>query len=107
MPIVWEAGRAPRPDWTGAEYLVPTGIRSPDRPARNESLYWLSYPAPDMSAEYVYEMRVAKDQLQYRLISSAEISSTDTVRALCDIQMAVPTWREKHHWNLISAFHSL
>ena len=24
----------------------PTGIRSPDRPARSESLYRLSYPAP-------------------------------------------------------------
>ena len=29
--------------WTGAENLVPTGIRSPDRPARSESLYRLSY----------------------------------------------------------------
>ena len=24
----------------------PTGIRSPDRPARSESLYWLNYPGP-------------------------------------------------------------
>jgi len=30
--------------WTGAENLAPTGIRSPDRPARTESLYGLSYP---------------------------------------------------------------
>jgi len=28
-----------------AENLVPTGIRSPDRPARSQSLYRLSYPA--------------------------------------------------------------
>ena len=27
----------------GAENLAPTGIRSPDRPARSESLYRLSY----------------------------------------------------------------
>jgi rRNA maturation protein Nop10 len=27
------------------ENLVPTGIRSPDRPARSESLYWPRYPA--------------------------------------------------------------
>jgi len=26
----------PRPVWTGAENLAPTGIRSPDRPARSE-----------------------------------------------------------------------
>jgi hypothetical protein len=36
----------PRPVWTGAENLAPTGIRSPDRPARSESLYRLSYPGP-------------------------------------------------------------
>ena len=28
-----------------AENLAPTGIRSPDRPARSQSLYRLSYPA--------------------------------------------------------------
>ena len=44
-PIVQEAGWAPRPVWTGAEYLDPTGIRYPDRPARSQSLYRLSYPA--------------------------------------------------------------
>ena len=33
------------PVWTGAENLAPTGIRSPDRPARSQSLYQLSYPA--------------------------------------------------------------
>jgi len=32
--------------WTGAENLAPTGIRSPDRPARSESLYRLWYPGP-------------------------------------------------------------
>ena len=30
----------------GAENLALTEIRSPDRPARNESLYRLSYPGP-------------------------------------------------------------
>jgi hypothetical protein len=34
------------PVWTGAENLAPTGIQSPDRPARSESLYRLSYPDP-------------------------------------------------------------
>ena len=46
VPIVQEAGWAPGPVWTGAENLVPTGIRSPDRPARSQSLYRLSYPVP-------------------------------------------------------------
>ena len=36
--IVQEARYAPGPVWTVAENLAPTGIRSPDRPARSESL---------------------------------------------------------------------
>jgi hypothetical protein len=31
-----------RPVWTGAENLAPTGIWSPDLPARSQLLYWLS-----------------------------------------------------------------
>ena len=46
VPVVQEAEWAPGPVWTGAENLAPTGIRSPDRPARSESLYRLSYPGP-------------------------------------------------------------
>ena len=38
-PVVQDAGGASGPVWTGAENLAHTGIRSPDRPARNESLY--------------------------------------------------------------------
>ena len=34
-----------RPVWTGAENLAPTGIPSPDHPARGESLYRLNYPS--------------------------------------------------------------
>ena len=44
VPIVQEAGWAPEPVWTGAENLAPTKIRSPDRPARSQSIYRLSYP---------------------------------------------------------------
>jgi hypothetical protein len=36
----------PGPFWTGAEKLAPTGIRSPDHPARSESLYRLRYSGP-------------------------------------------------------------
>ena len=44
VSIVYEAEWAPGPVWTGAENLAPTGIRSPGRPARSESLYRLNYP---------------------------------------------------------------
>jgi hypothetical protein len=46
VPIVGEAGWAPGPVRTGAENLASTGIRSPERPARSQSLYRLSYPGP-------------------------------------------------------------
>jgi hypothetical protein len=45
VPIVKEAGWAPGPAWTCEKNLAPTEIRSPDRPARGQSLYRLSYPA--------------------------------------------------------------
>ena len=46
VPIVLEAGWAPRPLWTGEENFASTEIRSRDRQVRSESLYRLSYPAP-------------------------------------------------------------
>jgi hypothetical protein len=51
VPLLLEAGWAPGPVWTAAENLTPNGIRSPDRPARSESLYRLRYPGP-----YVHEI---------------------------------------------------
>jgi hypothetical protein len=39
VPIVQEAGWAPGPVWMCAKNLSSTGIRSPDRPARSQSLY--------------------------------------------------------------------
>jgi hypothetical protein len=37
----------PKTVLVGAENLAPTEFRSPDRPARRESLYHLSYPGPE------------------------------------------------------------
>ena len=51
VPIVQEAGWAPGLVWTGAENLAPTGFRSPDRPARNQSLYGLRYPAHETDTQ--------------------------------------------------------
>jgi hypothetical protein len=45
VPIVQEARWAPGPIWTCAKNRTPTGIRSPDHPARSQSPYRLSYPA--------------------------------------------------------------
>jgi hypothetical protein len=46
LSIVYEAGWAPGPVWTGAENLAPPGIRSPDRLLRRESLQRPRYPGP-------------------------------------------------------------
>ena len=46
VPIVQEAGWVPGPVWMGAESLAAKEIRSPDRPARSEALYRLSYTDP-------------------------------------------------------------
>jgi len=45
VPNAQEAGWASGPVWMGAENLATTGIRSPDHPARSQSLHRLSYPA--------------------------------------------------------------
>ena len=43
VPIVVEDKWAQGPVLTGAENLAPTGIQSPEHPARSGSLYRLSY----------------------------------------------------------------
>ena len=42
----------PGPVWIGAENLAPTGIRSPDRPARSMSLYRLGCPVHAVKHKY-------------------------------------------------------
>jgi hypothetical protein len=44
IPIVQEAGWAQEPVWTCAKNLAPTGVRSPDRPARSQSIDWATRP---------------------------------------------------------------
>jgi len=57
VPNVQEAEWwAPRLVWTGAENLAPTGIQSPDRPARSQSLYRLRYPAHELFGCVLYLM---------------------------------------------------
>ena len=64
VPIVQEAGWAPGPVWTGAENLAPTVIRSPDRPARSQSLYRLSYPAHMYVIQFHVKCAVLNEKLQ-------------------------------------------
>jgi len=58
VSILQEAGWAPGPVWMGVENLAPTGIRSPDRPDRGESLYRLSYIGPQTSIQISYKRKI-------------------------------------------------
>ena len=53
VPILQEAGWAPEPVWTG-EKSRPHRESIPDRPARSQSLYRLSYPAHIDCVYYIY-----------------------------------------------------
>jgi len=52
VPILQQAGWAPGPVWTGGKPR-PHRDSIPDRPARSQSLYWLSYPAHTRLCMYV------------------------------------------------------
>ena len=65
----------PGPVWTGAENLAQTGIRSPDRPARSESLYRLSYPGPPytIGTGSFPGMKLSRRDVDHTSPSSAEV----------------------------------
>jgi hypothetical protein len=46
VPLYRRLGGFPGPARSSAENITPTGFDPPDRPARRESLYRLSYPGP-------------------------------------------------------------
>ena len=92
VPIAQEAGWAPGLVLTGAENLAPTRIRSPDRPARSQSLYRLSYPGPTrhenhyqmiaiMTAYICDKRQKPKNAVKfaYLLIQSQELSHTVSI----------------------------
>ena len=70
VPIVQEAVWAPGPVWTGAENLAPTGIRSPNRPARSQSICRLRYPAH----------KSQRDSIKIRRYPDTNIAATLTAR---------------------------
>ena len=62
-PLYRRLGGPQGPVWTGAENLAPTGIRSPDRLARRQSLYRLSYRGP-----LIIELNVIKYKLLQNVV---------------------------------------
>ena len=66
VAIVQETGWAPGTVWTGAENLAPHLNSNPDRPARGESLYRLSYPGQLDSQPLTLWLRDACKVVMYR-----------------------------------------
>jgi hypothetical protein len=59
VPIVQEVGWAPGMIRTRAENLAPTGIGSPDRPGRSQTLYRIRYPAhPGVLCKDIYTQHI-------------------------------------------------
>jgi hypothetical protein len=62
VPILYASGWAPGSVWTDAENIAPTVIRSPDRPARSQSICRLSYTGPQFTESYVFQFAIPKDK---------------------------------------------
>ena len=70
-------------DWVGPQgrsgrvrkISPPTRIRSPDRPARSESLYRLSYPGPYFRMASTVLIRIFKNPVVIEILRNAVLSS--------------------------------
>jgi hypothetical protein len=71
----------------GAENLVHTRIRYPDRPAHSESLYRLSYPGPHtLSTNTARRVASSEQHFILRLFQAApQITGEEMFRASCTI----------------------
>ena len=79
VPIVQEAGWALRPVRTGGKSR-PTGIRSPDRPSRSQSLYWLSYSAHDLlHVMHMKDKRMSVFHFTFEILLTGGFSSVSSL----------------------------
>jgi len=59
--IVQETGWALGPIWMGPENLTTTRVRTPDRPARGDSLYKVHYPGQQINTTFFTKTRKNND----------------------------------------------
>ena len=112
VPIVQEAGWASGTVWTGTESFSPSGIQTPDREARSESLYRLSYPGQfrahilDMKKPHsvtIYSLNdepFLRNPIKFHLIVTWNTSYTEQIRG---IPPATFQWRAITHFVVISS----
>jgi hypothetical protein len=74
----------PSPDLDGSGKFRPTGIRSPDRPARSESLYRLSNPDHDIIGSSDYKASKG------RMISEKKLKITQKEMVVACFQIFSP-----------------
>jgi hypothetical protein len=73
----------PRAGLAGAENLAPTGIRSPDRPARSQSLYRLSYPTHGITinaTKFIRRSFTILSTLENSVTNIKNVTSVDYIR---------------------------
>ena len=92
VPISQEAGWAPGPVWTGGKSR-PHRDSIPDRPARSQSLYRLSYRAPKLCRYILQKLRNNLRGQVYHLLLSSHVRSAKqpiiTGVASCHIKVSV------------------
>jgi hypothetical protein len=79
VPIVQETGWGPEPVWTHRleeNFLPLLGIepRSPGRPVRSQTLYWLSYPAQYYPYVHVFQMLSSRQMFRPKVLFAFLIS---------------------------------
>ena len=92
VPIVQEAGWASEQVWIDVENLTPTRIRSPDCPARSESLYRLSYPGSGLPNK-------TNETHKYRILSKLlhlHVSVYMTILRVLTEYISVVMWKVQY-----------
>ena len=74
VSVVQEAGWTPGPVSTRAENLFSTGILTPDRPVRSESLYRLSYRGPPQNKYKLLKIEKLDDVEKYSSARQPEMT---------------------------------
>ena len=98
VPIAQEAVWAPGAVWTGAENLASPEIRSPDPPARSQSLYWLRYPA------HCYWSGQAVNPLDFQESPHCGWQRVEFTTYSSVLNLGTPGWN--FFWLLVKQFHS-
>ena len=115
VPIVQETGWSPGPVWIGADNLAPTGIRSPNRPARTQSLYRLRLlpfgaenfvPPPLMYGNKNNKTDSMNVCRRVRIVSNKTYKDRQTHISydLCTFPHVLPFWRWQKLTNVSGRF---